>query len=120
MRGIGQTVLLDKADELGLLYYEEPGGYKTGGNTRDVSLQALNRERFLRMMKRDRSHPSLIIYNMINEISNRQPLPFEIEDLKLFHSQDETRHITYTSSNFFKVLHGGKCPVTPSPVKSFR
>ncbi len=118
-RGIGQTVLLDKADELGLLYYEEPGGYKTGGNTRDVSLQALNRERFLRMMKRDRSHPSLIIYNMINEISNRQPLPFEIEDLKLFHSQDETRHITYTSSNFFKVLHGGKCPVTPSPVKSF-
>ena len=33
-RGIGQTVLLDKADELGLLYYEEPGGYKTGGRAR--------------------------------------------------------------------------------------
>lgn len=117
-RGIGQTMVLDKADELGLLFYEEPGGYKTGGNTKDVYLQKMNRERFVRMIKRDRSHPSLIIYNMINEISNRQPLPFEIEDLKLFHDTDETRHITYTSSNFFKVLHGGKCPVTPSPVKS--
>lgn len=117
-RGVGQTMVLDKADELGLLFYEEPGGYKTGGNTRDKSLQEMNRERFLRMILRDRNHPSLIIYNMINEISNRQPLPFEIEDLKLFHKADETRHITYTSSNFFKVLHGGKCPVTPSPVKS--
>jgi len=29
-RGIGQENVLDAADELGLLYYEEPGGYKPG------------------------------------------------------------------------------------------
>jgi len=98
-RGIGQTLLLDLADEMGLLYYEEPGGYKTGKE--DVFVQDWNRTRFLRMMERDRSHPSLIIYNMINE-SNQDPLPHEIDDIKLFHEKDPTRLITFTSTNLFK------------------
>ena len=117
-RGIGQTIILDKADELGLLYYEEPGGYKTGGNFNDDFLKEYNRTRLFRMIKRDRSHPSLIIYNMINEISNRQPLPHEIQDLRDASKIDNTRIITYTSTNFFKPLHGGTNPTTPTPVKS--
>lgn len=117
-RGIGQTVILDKADELGLLYYEEPGGYKTGGNFNDAFLKEYNRTRLLRMLKRDRSHPSLIIYNMINEISNRQPMPHEIQDMRDAAKVDNTRIITYTSTNFFKPLHGGTNPTTPTPVKS--
>ena len=117
-RGIGQTMILDKADELGLLYYEEPGGYKTGGNFNDEFLMEYNRTRLFRMIKRDRSHPSLIIYNMINEISNRQPMPHEIQDLRDASKIDNTRIITYTSTNFFKPLHGGTNPTTPTPVKS--
>lgn len=117
-RGIGQTLILDKADELGLLYYEEPGGYKTGGNFNDEFLMELNRTRLFRMVKRDRSHPSLIIHNMINEISNRQPMPHEIQDLRDASKIDNTRIITYTSTNFFKPLHGGTNPTTPTPVKS--
>lgn len=117
-RGIGQTVVLDKADELGLLYYEEPGGYKTGGNFNDDFLKEYNRQRLFQMIKRDRSHPSLIIYNMINEISNRQPMPHEIQDLRDAANIDNTRIITYTSTNFFKPLHGGTNPTTPTPVKS--
>lgn len=117
-RGIGQTLLLDLADELGLLYYEEPGGYKSGGNSNDDFLKELNRTRLFRMIKRDRSHPSLIIYNMINEISNRQPMPHEIQDLRDASKIDNTRIITFTSTNFFKPLHGGTNPTTPVPVKS--
>ena len=107
-RGIGQPLLLDLADEMGLLYYQEPGGYKTG-KFGDFTAE-WNRERFIRMMRRDRSHPSLIIYNMINE-ANEDPRPHEYEDIKLFHSVDPTRVITFTSTNLFrKGTYGGVNP----------
>ena len=98
-RGIGQTMILEFADEMGLLYYEEPGGYKTGKFGEFT--QDWNRERMLRMIKRDRSHPSLIIYNMINE-SNQDPLPHEYDDIKIFHEADPSRVITFTSTNLFR------------------
>lgn len=112
-RGIGQPCIFDLADELGLLIYEEPGGYKPG-NT-DFARQ-WKREKLLRMVKRDRNHPSLVIYNMINE-SARDPEPNEIEDIKAAHQLDPTRCITYTSTYFNKKFYDTQCPVTPAPVK---
>src|SRR5207249_12157773 len=64
-RCIGHPEVFDKADELGLLFYEEPGAYVNGDRTPFAKVLAL--EKLLRMVKRDRSHPSLVIYNMINE-----------------------------------------------------
>ena len=61
-RAIGNPILMDKADELGLMYYEEPGGYVSGGT--DPFAQALVREKLLRMVRRDRSHPCMIIYTL--------------------------------------------------------
>jgi beta-galactosidase len=113
-RGIGQEIVLDLADELGLLYYEEPGGYKP--NQTEL-LQRWKREKLLRMVRRDRSHPSLVIYNMINE-SNREPFDNEIDDMKAAHAEDETRIITFTSTFFGKVFHDGSCPLTPAEFKS--
>jgi len=102
-RCIGQVVVLDKADEMGLLYFEEPGGYVTGGN--DPFAQAIAREKLLRMVKRDRSHPSLVIYNMINEQwdsfgADKDAALFEKHksDLRLAHDVDPSRVITYTSA----------------------
>jgi beta-galactosidase len=115
-RAIGQPMVLDKADEIGLLYYQEPGGYNTGGN--DPFSEKMGRERLMRMVKRDRSHPSLVIYNMGNE-RPRDPLPQHKNDMRDAHELDETRVITYTSSNFPKHFHGGNAPKTPAPVKMF-
>jgi beta-galactosidase len=102
-RCIGSPVVLEKADELGLLYFEEPGGYVTGG--RDAFAQAISSEKLLRMVKRDRSHPSLIIYNMINEQWNqfgadKDDSLFAIhrEDLRKAHELDPSRIIAYTSA----------------------
>ncbi len=53
-RAIGQPVVLDKADELCLLYYVEPGNYRSAGA--DPFAQTLAREKLLRMVRRDRSH----------------------------------------------------------------
>ncbi len=99
-RAIGQTKILDLADELGLLYYEEPGGYRNSAYYPiDSKLyKTWKREKLLQMIMRDRSHPSLIIYNMINEAS-RDPRPNEIDDIREAHQLDETRHITYSSNN---------------------
>jgi beta-galactosidase len=102
-RCIGSPVVLEKADELGLLYFEEPGGYVAGG--RDAFAQGISREKLLRMVQRDRSHPSLIIYNMINEQWNqygadKDDALFAIHqrDLTQAHLLDPSRIIVYASS----------------------
>jgi beta-galactosidase len=104
-RHMGQEIILDLADEMGLLYYAEPGGYKTG--IAGAFTADWNRERMLRMIKQFRSHPSLVIYNMINE-STRDPLLHEYDDIRLFHHLDNTRCITFTSTNFTPKYYNGK------------
>ena len=115
-RAIGQTNVLDKADELGLLYYEEVGGYNTYED--DDFCRAWGREKLFRMVRRDRNHPSLIIYNMGNE-RNLEPLPPHERDIVDAHRLDETRVITYTSTWVPKNLNNGIRPRTPAPIKMF-
>ena len=108
-RAIGQRWLLDKADELGLLYYEEPGGYQSAD---DAFSDALMREKVLRMVKRDRSHPSLVIYSLINERNQHQLLqPRERADLLAMHALDPARTITLSSS-------WAKTPGAPEDIKA--
>ena len=102
-RCIGNPIVFDKADEMGLLYFEEPGGYVSGKD--DPFAQALSREKLLRMVKRDRNHPSLIIYNMINEqwdkwgaATNSALLEIHSRDMQDAHLIDPSRTILYTSA----------------------
>ncbi len=97
-RAIGQPVVFEQADEQGLLYFEEPGNYRATGN--DEFAQALAREKLLRMVRRDRNHPSLVIYNMINESSQTSAAVAQIHerDLRAAHALDPSRVITRTSA----------------------
>lgn len=107
-RTIGQQNVLNYADELGLLYYEEPGGNQypadrfnatdpTGRMQADFYF-AVRDEKLFRMIKRDRNHPSLVIYNFHNE---RGAEPQQKDSLQMLaaHALDETRIKTYNSSN---------------------
>lgn len=107
-RGIGQTNVLNYADELGLLYFEEPGGNQypaelfnatdsLGKIQTDFYLNA-RKEKFLRMIRRDRNHPSLVIYNLHNErqVDPEQP---DKDEMSAAHLLDDTRIITYNSCN---------------------
>ncbi len=107
-RTIGQQNVLDYADELGLLYFEEPGGNQypadrfnakdpEGKKQADFYFAARN-EKLFRMIKRDRNHPSLVIYNMHNE-RGAQPQKQDSLQMLAAHKLDETRIITYNSSN---------------------
>ncbi len=107
-RTIGNTNVLTYADELGLLYFEEPGGYQFPYDLFEPrnSLEEkqrnfyipCRREKLFRMIKRDRNHPSLIIYNLHNE---RAALPSfqDSIDMRDAHRLDETRILTYNSCN---------------------
>ena len=107
-RTIGQANVLDYADELGLLYFEEPGGNQYPQSLfsprNDLEKKqtdfylAVRNEKFFRMIRRDRSHPSLIIYNMHNE-RGAQPHQQDRDEMTAGHRLDETRIMTYNSSN---------------------
>jgi len=107
-RSIGQTNVLDCADELGLLYFEEPGGNQypankfnagdsTGKMQADFYLK-VRKEKLLRMIRRDRNHPSLVIYNLHNE-RGADPQDPDRDEMQAAHKLDETRIITYNSCN---------------------
>src|SRR5262249_32920817 len=64
-RTLAAPGLLDVQDELGLLAFEEPGGYACAGG--DDLCRALAREKLLRMVRRDRKHPSLTVVNLVTE-----------------------------------------------------
>ncbi len=107
-RTIGYTNVLDYADELGLLYFEEPGGNSFPVNLFSAkdSLGKMQSEFYLkarteklcRMVRRDRSHPSLVIYNMHNERGAAPQQP-DYDEMAAAHRLDETRILTYNSCN---------------------
>lgn len=107
-RTIGQQNVLDYADELGLLYFEEPGGNQypvdrfnstdSLGKLQADFYFATRNEKLFRMIRRDRNHPSLVIYNMHNE-RGAEPQPQDRDQMLAAHKLDETRILTYNSSN---------------------
>lgn len=107
-RTIGQRNVLDYADELGLLYFEEPGGNSYPDNLFNPKNELEKKqtafyltartEKFVRMIRRDRSHPSLIIYNMHNE-RGAQPQPVDRQEMLAGYALDNSRIITYNSCN---------------------
>ena len=107
-RTIGQQNVLNYADELGLLYFEEPGGNQYPADRFNATDElgrkqadfyfATRDEKLARMIRRDRSHPSLVIYNMHNE-RGAQPQKQDSVQMMAAHRLDETRILTYNSSN---------------------
>lgn len=99
-RSIGSPVVLEKADELGLLYYEEPGAFHSAGH--DPFIRTIVNTKLRRMILRDRSHPSLVIYNLINEFGgprskDKKLVDKRMEDMKKAHALDLSRVMTFTS-----------------------
>lgn len=103
-RAIGQPMVIDYADSAGLFTYEEPGGYRVTANKNDhidgpdEQAKRWRSEKLKRMVIRDRSFPSMIIYNLKNEETNA-PDDDEKKDMQMVHELDPSRIITYNSGN---------------------
>ena len=103
-RAIGQGNVLNYADSLGLLYWEEPGGNQfpisrfDDDNSQSRFYFAYRNEKLRRMVVRDRSHPSLIIYNMHNE-RGASPQKQDYYQMRMAHTLDPSRILVYNSCN---------------------
>ncbi len=107
-RTIAHPRLLAAADERGLLYYCEPGGYLSRKG--DEFTHALAREKLLRMVRRDRNHPCVVWINMVNEPwfdKENAPSDYQLESMKIAHRIDPTRIITWGSGYGWNVKRGG-------------
>ena len=99
-RSIGSPVVLEQADSMGILYYEEPGSFHSADH--DPFIRTIVNTKLQRMVKRDRSHPSLVIYNLINELGGVRAADTALmakrrDDLVLAHAIDPSRVMTLTS-----------------------
>lgn len=88
--------------------YVEPDKVDTSGNGPDgdpiVFWEKYEQEKILEMVKRDRSHPSLIMYDIQNESSNMElenPRIYRI--FRLMHALDPSRTITFYSGGDPKI-----------------
>lgn len=91
-----KPISLDAFDRAGLMYYLEPGG---GGMTyADSTAFASNYEmaKILAMIKADRSHPSVVIWNLQNE-NSRAPNAKLYDALRKMHEVDPSRIIVSQS-----------------------
>ncbi|MDR2804835.1 MAG: beta-glycosidase [Dysgonamonadaceae bacterium] len=103
-RAIGQTNVMNYADECGLLIWEEPGGNQYPANRLDSNdpkarfYVDYRNEKLARMIRRDRNHPSLAIYNLHNE-RGANPQAEDFREMRMAHQLDPTRQINYNSCN---------------------
>jgi beta-galactosidase len=120
-RAIGQPPVMKYSDEMGLLTYEEPGGYRIAANRADdidapdEQAHILRREKLRRMVIRDRSLPSMIIYNFKNE-AREAPDEDDIANLRMVHDLDPARILTYNSDRNRYTEYNER--VDPDPFKA--
>lgn len=100
-RRIGEPLILQYADELGVCIYEEPGGFHAdGGGIEDGTFTGkVMEEKCRRMALRDRNHPSLIINCLCNEDNNWNALREKV--LRSLAAMDGSRLVLNTSGAEF-------------------
>ncbi|MEI8196592.1 MAG: sugar-binding domain-containing protein, partial [Phycisphaerae bacterium] len=106
-RAIADPMLMDAADEAGLLLYSEPGGYKCDRG--DVNARAMATAKLMRFIRRDRNHPSVVVWGMINEIWVRQNVVHieYLRDMADAHKLDPTRTLVLASG---QTVYGKPAP----------
>jgi len=90
-RNIGKPLVLEEMDRQGLFMFEEPGagGCAYGDNAQLIT--RIEQQLILRMVKRDRSHPSLFMYNLCNELGVTPGHPSAQEMLAKIKELDPSR-----------------------------
>ncbi|HYQ59353.1 MAG TPA: hypothetical protein VEP89_18555 [Draconibacterium sp.] len=93
-RAIGQPESMDLCDEMGILTYEEPGGYQSLPYPPTELAQKWRKEKLRRMILRDRSRPSLTNWNL-DDWSYNEPNEWDYENINMVHELDPSRIVTF-------------------------
>jgi hypothetical protein len=112
-RNIPRTEALDAADRLGLLRYAEPGGgmslFWNKSSTNDPTQRYMT-EKILSMVRDHRSHPSLSMYVVQNELGDdAYKHPLAEKTLRAIHAEDPSRTVVLKSG----ISTGGEMWMAP-------
>ena len=96
--GVATRYQLDMCDEIGLLVYEEHYGSWVLGNSPQM---ADRYDRSLReMILRDRNHPSIVMWGLLNETNDGPVFRHAASTLPLVRSLDDTRMVMLNSGRW--------------------
>ncbi|MBC8229030.1 glycoside hydrolase family 2, partial [bacterium] len=93
--GIPRRCQLDLADEIGLMVYEESFASWLWEDSPKMPARFNNST--VGMIKRDRNHPSIVMWGLLNENFNGELLRHAVKSLPLVRSLDETRVVILNS-----------------------
>jgi hypothetical protein len=96
--GMPTPYQLDLCDELGLMVYEE--NYASWCLGESPKMAERYDRSFTEMIRRDRNHPSVVIWGMLNETCDNTVFRHAIEASKLVRSLDPTRLLLLNSGRF--------------------
>lgn len=109
--GLPRRFQLDLCDEVGLLVYEENFASWCLGES------AMMAPRFdhstAGMVKRDRNHPSIVIWGMLNETPGNSVFFRAVKDLQLVRDLDESRMVMLNSGGWDGYTKGAKAAGPP-------
>lgn len=93
-RAIGQPSSMDLCDDLGILSYEETGGYQSLPYPPSEFAQQWRKEKLRRMIIRDRSRASLTNWNL-DSWSRNEPNDWDYENIQMVRLLDPSRIVTF-------------------------
>ena len=96
--GLGKRYVMDQADELGFLVYDE--SYAAWAVTPSPHLAPRWNRAIEGMIRRDRNHPSVVIWGLLNETSNGPVFLQALNALPLVKSLDDSRVVMLNSGRF--------------------
>ena len=106
--GMPTPYQLDLCDELGLMVYEE--NYASWCLGDSPQMKERYDRTYTEMIRRDRNHPSIVIWGMLNETPDGPVFRHAIEATKLVRGLDETRLLILNSGRFdYQLTIGSIC-----------
>jgi hypothetical protein len=89
---------LDLCDEIGLMVYEE--SFASWGMQDSPQLAARWERSLSELIRRDRNHPSVVIWGLLNEVRDTPHFRLAAASLPLLHQLDETRMVFLNSGRW--------------------
>lgn len=102
---LGRRFVMDLADEIGLLVYDE--SYAAWLVTPSPRMAVRWNQSVAGMVRRDRNHPSVVIWGLLNETPNNAVFLHAMDSLGFVKQLDDTRVVMLNSGRFDNMLFDG-------------
>jgi hypothetical protein len=105
--GGAEQFQLDLCDEIGLMVYDE--SFAAYPIQDSPQLAARWKRSVAELIRRDRNHPSIVVWGLLNEIADNAQLRLAVASLPMVRQLDDSRMVMLNSGRFD--LGGGQSPV---------